>query len=173
MAPFPIMMDPGCEPTMKHLYRMIKERFDKSDNNLERMSQFDQQDETLDKLMNKMRETRQRLTGLEQEARQAHPAAKTDIKTDTKTHKRTQDAAADRVMNGDRSSAPVDPDPMYVISFGDDSIDFRLFLAGITSWSAKTLRHQCLVSPRGDAHANSHRWLTSRRHSLYSAEDHL
>ena len=44
-----------------------------------------------------------------------------DIKPDTKTRKRMENVAADRVMSGDSSSAPVDPDPMCLTSFGDDS----------------------------------------------------
>ena len=44
-----------------------------------------------------------------------------DIKPDTKTRKRMENVAADRVMSGDSSSAQVDPDPMCLTSFGDDS----------------------------------------------------
>ena len=47
-----------------------------------------------------------------------------DVKSDTKTHKRTEDAAADRAKHGDKSSsARVDPDPMCLTSFGDDSTE--------------------------------------------------
>ncbi|CAN0437726.1 unnamed protein product, partial [Ascophyllum nodosum] len=97
--------------TMADLYRMIKERFDQSSKNLDRMdSQFnqsdrcldrmkshiDEQDGKLDKLMDVTRETRQCLTGLEQEAWQSRPATESDVKPDTETRKRAEDAAADR-----------------------------------------------------------------------------
>ena len=45
------------QPTMADLYRMIEERFDKSDRNLDKMKGH-QQDETLDELMEKTRYTR-------------------------------------------------------------------------------------------------------------------
>ena len=64
---------------------------------------FDQQDENLDDLAEKMRETRQRLA--EQDARQPRLATEGDVQLDTKTRKRTEDAAADRVMSGDSFSA--------------------------------------------------------------------
>ena len=99
---------------------MIKERFDQSSKNLDRMdSQFnqsdrcldrmkshiDEQDGKLDKLMDVTRETRQCLTGLEQEAWQSRPATESDVKPDTETRKRAEDAAADRVRSGDSFSA--------------------------------------------------------------------
>ena len=46
-----------------------------------------------------------------------------DVQSDTKTCKRTEDAAADRVMSGDSSFALVDPDPMCLPSFGDYSTE--------------------------------------------------
>ena len=47
-----------------------------------------------------------------------------DVKSDTKTRKRTEDAAADRAKHGNKSSsAQVDPDPMCLTSFGDDSTE--------------------------------------------------
>ena len=46
----------------------------------------------------------------------------TDVQTDTKTCKRTEDAAADEAKHGDScSTKKADPDPMCLISFGDDS----------------------------------------------------
>ena len=69
--------------TMADLYRMIKERFNQLNKNLDRMdsqfnqsdryldrmkSHFDQQDRKLDEFMDVTRETRQCLIGLEQEA---------------------------------------------------------------------------------------------------------
>ena len=45
-----------------------------------------------------------------------------DVTTYTKTHKRTEGAAAaEPMMNEDSSSADVDPDPICLASFGDDS----------------------------------------------------
>ena len=52
-----------------------------------------------------LRETKQRLAGFEHDARQPRLATEADVESDTKTRKRTDDAAADRVMNGDSSSA--------------------------------------------------------------------
>ena len=44
-----------------------------------------------------------------------------DVKPDPKTRKRTEDAAADRAISGDNSSAQVDP--MCMTSFGDNSTE--------------------------------------------------
>ena len=96
------------QPTMADLYRMIEELFDRSVRKL-------------DELTEKIRATRQCSAGLVQDARQPRFATETDVPTDTKTRKRTEDAAADRVMIGDSSSALVDPDSMCLTSFGDDS----------------------------------------------------
>ena len=52
-----------------------------------------------------MRDAKQRLAGLEHDARQPRLATEADIESDTKIRKRTEDAAADRGMNGDISSA--------------------------------------------------------------------
>ena len=67
---------------------MIKELFVKSD----RKS---------DELTEKMRAVRQRLAGLEQDARHPRLATEADVPTDTKTRKRTEDAAADQAKHGD------------------------------------------------------------------------
>ena len=97
------------QTTMADLYRIIIKRFDKSD------KQFDE-------LIEKTRETNQRLAGLEHEARQSRLAQEVDVKPDTKTDKRTEDAEeADREISGDSSSAQADSDPMCLTSFGDDS----------------------------------------------------
>ena len=82
---------------------------------------FDQQDGKMDERMDMTRGTRQRSAGLEQEARQPRLATEADVKSDTKTRKCTEDAAAGRVINGDSFSVQVDPDPMYMASFGDGS----------------------------------------------------
>ena len=108
------------QPTVAALYRMIKERFDKLDRNLERMMRyFDQQDKRLDELTEKMREARQRLAGLNQEARQSRLATEADIEADTKTRKRTENAEANRAKHiGDSSFAKVDIGPASLTSFG-------------------------------------------------------
>ena len=68
---------------------------------------------------NKEKNTNRRSAGLEQEARQPRLATEADGEPDKKTRKCTEGAsAADRVMNGDRSSARVDGDPTSLISFG-------------------------------------------------------
>ena len=83
------------QPTMVDLYRMIKERFDRSDSNMDKMtSLFGRSDRKLDELTEKMRATRQRLAGLEQDTRQPRLAMEADVPTDTKTCKRTENAAA-------------------------------------------------------------------------------
>ena len=99
---------------------MIKERFNQSSKNLDRMdSQFnqsdsyldrmkshiDQQDGKFDEFMDMTRETRQCLAGLEQEAWQPRLATESDVKPDTKNRKRAEDATADRVRSGDSFSA--------------------------------------------------------------------
>ena len=106
---------------------MIKERFNQSSKNLDRMdSQFNQSDSYLDRMkshidqqrwkvrriygyddefMDMTRETRQCLAGLEQEAWQPRLATESDVKPDTKNRKRAEDAAADRVRSGDSFSA--------------------------------------------------------------------
>ena len=94
--------------------------FDKLDRILDRMkSHFNKQDETLGELMGKTIETRHSLAGLEHEARQPRLAMEGDVEPDTKTHKRTEDAAADRVVNRDSSSArKIDNGSMSLTSFG-------------------------------------------------------
>ena len=64
----------------------------------------------------------QRLTRLEQDARQPRRAMEVDGQADTKTRERTEGAAtAVQAMDGDSCSAiRVDPNPMCSISFGND-----------------------------------------------------
>ena len=60
--------------------------------------------------------------GLEREARQPRLAMEADVTLGTKTCKRTENAAADRVKHGGRSSsAQVDPDPDVSDQLRDDS----------------------------------------------------
>ena len=94
---------------------------------------FDQQNEKLDEVMERTRETKQCLTRLEQDARQPRFSTETDVTSDKETCERTEDAAADRVINEDSSSVQVDPDPMCLTSFTPP--DLRLSLVpGMTSW---------------------------------------
>ena len=160
------------QPTMADLYQMIEERFDRQLNLIK--SHFDQQDEKLDELMEKMTETNQRLAGLEHKARQPRLAMEVDVTPDTKTRKRTEDAAADRAKHGDSSSAKrVDASPTSSTSFGMTAEspallcrDYALVDKGAEAPKAVSLTY-------GDAHANIRWWHTVRQHSLYSDEGHI
>ena len=46
-----------------------------------------------------------------------------DVPSNKEIRKRTEDAAADRVMSGDSFSAQVDPDPVCLTGFGHDSTE--------------------------------------------------
>ena len=85
--------------------------------------QFEESDRKLDEFTEKMRETNRRLAGLLHGAQQSRLAMEADVKSDTKTRNRMGDVAADRVISGDSSSAQLDPDPMCVTRFGDDSTE--------------------------------------------------
>ena len=65
-----------------------------------------------------MRATGQRLAGLEHDDRQSRLAMEIDVPSNKKSCKRSEDAAADRMMSGDSSSAQVDPDLMCLTSSG-------------------------------------------------------
>ena len=82
-------------------------------------------DRKLDELTENMISTRQRLVGLEQDARQSRLAMEADVPTGTKIRKRTEAAAADQAKHGDSCSAKrVDAGPpMCLTSFGDDSTE--------------------------------------------------
>ena len=81
-------------------------------------SHFDKSDE----LPDERRVTTQGLAGLEQDARQQRLAMEANVPSDIKTRNPTEDVAADRVISGDSSSAnQVNPDQMYLTSFGADS----------------------------------------------------
>ena len=89
------------QPTMVDLHRIIEERFDKSGRYLDRMkSHFDQQDGKLEKLTKEIRATDKRFAGLKQNVRQPRLATEADVPSYKKTRKRTEDAAADRVIRG-------------------------------------------------------------------------
>ena len=76
----------------------------------------------LEELADEMKATKQRLAGLEQVAQQPRLAMEADVPSDTKTQKRMEDAVAVQAKHGDSCSANyVDPNPMCLTSFGDDS----------------------------------------------------
>ena len=133
-------------------------------------------DNMFDGLMEKTRETKQRLAGLEHETRQPRLATEAGLELDTRSCKRTEDAAADRVINGDISSARrvntysatsstsfgMKTEPR-ALSWRDDA------LVDKGADAPKT----CISLVRGDAQANRRRWPTTHRHSIYSDEGHL
>ena len=67
----------------------------------------------------KEKNTNQRLARLEHEARQSHLATEANVEPDTKTRKHTEGAsAADRVKNGESSSARLDDGLTTLTNFG-------------------------------------------------------
>ena len=87
--------------------------------------------------MEDIRVTNQRSASLEQDAWQPRLTMEADITPDTKTRKRTEGAAAaERVMSGDNSSAEVNPDPIYLASFGKDYTPNLWFILaqGMVPW---------------------------------------
>ena len=77
----------------------------------------------MDELADEMRAAKQRLAGLEQDVRQPRLAMEADVPSGTMTRERTEGAAAaTQAKHGDSCSANrVDPDPMCLTSFSDDS----------------------------------------------------
>ena len=136
------------------------------------MSHFDE----LDELTEEMRATKQRLADVEQEARQPRLAMETDVPSDTKTRNRMENIVADRLINGDSSSAnQVDPDQICLTSFGDDftrppalpcSRDAALADNGAAA-------PKPYLSPMAMRTVTATQWLISHRQSLYSDDDHL
>ena len=143
------------------------------DKNLDRMSShFDRQDKQLVKLTEEMGAANQRLAGLQHEARQPRVATEADVKPDTKTRKRTENAAVDRVLNGDSSSARVDDGPTSLISFGmiGESLALPIFrddaLVDKGAEAPKSYRSPVeMRTPTG--------WLTAHWYSPYSNENLL
>ena len=76
----------------------------------------------MEELIKMTRGTSQRVSSLEQNARQPRLTMEVDEQADTKTRERTESAAtAVQAMHGDSCSANrVDPDPMCSTSFSDD-----------------------------------------------------
>ena len=58
-----------------------------------------------------MRATKQRLAGLEQEARQSRLATEADVTSDKKTRNRMEGVAADRAISEDSLSAQIESRP--------------------------------------------------------------
>ena len=108
------------QPTLANVYRMMEELFDRWGRKLE--EHFDRSDKKLDKMAEEMRVMNQRVSTLEQDARQPRLAIVADGQADTMTCERTEGAArAVQAMHGDSCSANrADPDPMCSTSFGSD-----------------------------------------------------
>ena len=132
------------QPRMVDVYRMIEELLDKSDRKL-------------DELADEMRGKRQRLASL------VRCSAATSCHGG-RCREHTEGAAkAVQAMHGDSFSANrVDPDPMYLTSFG-----VKAECLG-QKWRCGA---QVVSLTLGDALTNSRRWLTPHRHGLYSYED--
>ena len=76
----------------------------------------------MDELADETIATKQRLAGLEQDIRQPRLVMEADVPSDTKTHKRMENTVAVQAKHGDSCFAnQVDPDPMCLTSFDDDS----------------------------------------------------
>ena len=118
--------------------RKLEELFDRWDRKLEEL--FDRWDRKLEELFDKAEEMRvmdQRVSSLEQDARQPRLAMVADGQADTKTRQRTEGAAtAVQAMHGVSNFAnQVDPDPMYSTGFGGDPPDLRLSpVQGMMPW---------------------------------------
>ena len=101
--------------TLEEIRRIMSEALEKSFDNFYRLNTEN---------LKEMRATRQRSASLEQDARQPRLTTEADVKPGTKTRKRTENAAAERVISEDSSFAQVDPDLMCLTSFGDDSTKY-------------------------------------------------
>ena len=77
----------------------------------------------MNELADEKRTINQRLAGLGEDARQPRFAMEVDVLSDIKTRERTESAAAAvQAKRGDSCSVnQIDPDPMCLTSFGDDS----------------------------------------------------
>ena len=116
--------------------------------------------QALDKAFNQptenMRMANQRLAGLEQKARQPRFATEADIPTKTKTLKRMKDAEADQAKNPTSSTSYGMKTEPPALPRRDDVLVDKSTAAPKPCLSPVKMR------------ANSRRWLTSRRQSLYS-----
>ena len=100
--------------TLEEIRRIMSKALDKSFDNFYGLKPGNSKE---------MRATHQGLAGLDHHARQSRLATKADIPPEKKTRKRKENAAADQAKHGDSCSAKkVDPNPMRLTSFSDDSI---------------------------------------------------
>ena len=105
------------QPTLADVYRRFEEIFER------RLEGVKSHLDIIDELANEMRATKQRLIGLEHDARQPRLTMEADVPSDSKTCERVEGtAAAVQAEHGDSCSAnQVNPDLMCLISFSDDS----------------------------------------------------
>ena len=76
------------QPTLADVYPLFEERFERQ------LKEVKSRVDKMGELADKMRATKQRLAGLEQDARQPRLAMEADVPSDTKTRERTEGAAA-------------------------------------------------------------------------------
>ena len=100
---------------MADLYRMSEENFRRQLNRMR--SHFYRQGKELSEPTETMRATNQRLVDLQHEAQQPRLVTEEDVQPNIKIRKRTEDAGADRVKNGDISFARVDDSLTSLTSF--------------------------------------------------------
>ena len=123
------------QPMLAEVYRMVKELFDKSDWRFEKPTE-------------ELRSLDQRLTSLEQDARQLRLAMEADGPADTKTRERTEGAAtAVQAMYEDSFSAnQVDPDPKSTSTSFDVKGEPPALPCRMAFWSRTALRRPSHVS---------------------------
>ena len=112
------------QPTLADVYRIFAERFERQrKGNKSFLDEMDMLSRKMDKLLEEMEMTDQRLVSLEQDAWQPRLAIEADGPADEKTRERTEGAAkAVQAMYGNSCSANrVDSDPMCSTSLGGDS----------------------------------------------------
>ena len=109
------------QPTLANVSRLFQESFDRQLKMTK--SRFGQQEKKLNEFMEERKAVEQRSASLEQDARQPRLAMEANVPSETKTREHTKSAAAAvQTKHEDSCSAiQVDPDPMYLTSFGDDS----------------------------------------------------
>ena len=80
------------QPRLTDVYRLFQESFNIRIKIMK--SRFGQQEKKLNKLADEMRAIKQRLVGLEQDARQPRLAVEADVPSDTNTRERTESPVA-------------------------------------------------------------------------------
>ena len=122
------------QPTLEDIHRLFEERLDR---------QLNQKKIHFDDLTEKIIEAKKCLADLEHEAQQPRLAMEADVTPDTKTRKHPEGAAANRAKHEDKSSSPqVDPNPMCLTNFGDDSTEPTALPCKDALWSMKALKRQ-------------------------------